>query len=85
MLMGADVVIATPGRMISHLQNSGVDLSHVKYLILDEADRMLDMGFFEDIARRSWAACLQSVETLLFGDPASEDPRAGPADPPRPG
>ena len=49
MLMGADVVIATPGRMISHLQNSGVDLSHVKYLILDEADRMLDMGFYDDI------------------------------------
>lgn len=51
MLMGADVVIATPGRMIAHLQNSGVDLSHVKYLILDEADRMLDMGFFDDIMK----------------------------------
>ena len=50
MLMGADVVIATPRPHDSHLQNSGVDLSHVKYLILDEADRMLDMGFFEDIA-----------------------------------
>ncbi len=49
MLMGADVVIATPGRMISHLQNSGVDLSHVEVLILDEADRMLDMGFSDDI------------------------------------
>ncbi|MBQ1205413.1 MAG: DEAD/DEAH box helicase, partial [Alistipes sp.] len=47
MLMGSDVVIATPGRMISHLQNSGVDLSKVSYLILDEADRMLDMGFAE--------------------------------------
>ena len=51
MLMGSDVVIATPGRMISHLQNSGVDLSHVEYLILDEADRMLDMGFSEDIMK----------------------------------
>ncbi len=51
MLMGADVVIATPGRMISHLQNSGVDLSHVECLILDEADRMLDMGFSEDIMK----------------------------------
>ena len=49
MLRGADVVIATPGRMIAHLQNSGIDLSHVSYLILDEADRMLDMGFSEDI------------------------------------
>ena len=49
MLQGADVVIATPGRLISHIANSGVDLSHVEYLILDEADRMLDMGFFDDI------------------------------------
>ena len=51
MLMGSDVVIATPGRMISHIQNSGVDLSHVECLILDEADRMLDMGFSEDIMK----------------------------------
>ena len=51
MLSGSDVVIATPGRMIAHLQNSGVDLSHVEYLILDEADRMLDMGFSEDIMK----------------------------------
>ncbi len=49
LVMGSDVVIATPGRMISHLQNSGIDLSHVEYLILDEADRMLDMGFSDDI------------------------------------
>ena len=51
MLMGSDVVIATPGRMISHIQNSGIDLSHVECLILDEADRMLDMGFIHDIKR----------------------------------
>ena len=51
MLRGADVVIATPGRMISHIQNSGVDLSHVEYLIHDEADRMLDMGFSDDIMK----------------------------------
>ena len=51
MMSGSDVVIATPGRMIAHLQNSGVDLSHVEYLILDEADRMLDMGFSEDIMK----------------------------------
>ncbi|MDE5612608.1 MAG: DEAD/DEAH box helicase [Odoribacter sp.] len=49
MLMGADVVIATPGRLIAHLANSGIDLSHVDYFILDEADRMLDMGFQDDI------------------------------------
>lgn len=46
---GADVVIATPGRLISHLNLYEIDLSHVQYFILDEADRMLDMGFFEDI------------------------------------
>lgn len=49
MLMGADVVIATPGRLLAHIANSGVDLSHVSYFILDEADRMLDMGFLDDI------------------------------------
>ena len=46
---GADVVVATPGRFLSHLNLSEVDLSGVRYFILDEADRMLDMGFFEDI------------------------------------
>ena len=47
--LGADVAIATPGRLIAHLQHSDIDLSQVKYFILDEADRMLDMGFFDDI------------------------------------
>jgi len=49
LLMGADIVVATPGRLISHISNSGIDLSHVSHFILDEADRMLDMGFFDDI------------------------------------
>ena len=49
LLMGADIVIATPGRLISHLINSDVKLPFVEYLILDEADRMLDMGFYDDI------------------------------------
>ena len=47
--LGADVVIATPGRLISHLSLGYVDLSRVSFFILDEADRMLDMGFFDDI------------------------------------
>ena len=47
--LGADVVIATPGRLIAHLSLGYVDLSRVSYFILDEADRMLDMGFYEDI------------------------------------
>ncbi|MDD4992645.1 MAG: DEAD/DEAH box helicase [Paludibacter sp.] len=46
---GADVVIATPGRLLSHINLYDIDFSHVKYFILDEADRMLDMGFFDDI------------------------------------
>ncbi|WP_294630772.1 DEAD/DEAH box helicase [uncultured Bacteroides sp.] len=47
--LGADVVIATPGRLIAHLSLGYVNLSKVSYFILDEADRMLDMGFYDDI------------------------------------
>ena len=47
--LGADVVIATPGRLIAHLSLGYVDLSRVSFFILDEADRMLDMGFHDDI------------------------------------
>lgn len=49
--MGADIVIATPGRLITHLEMYDIDLSHVHYFILDEADRMLDMGFYDDIMK----------------------------------
>ena len=49
--MGVDVIIATPGRLITHLEMYDIDLSHVRYFILDEADRMLDMGFSDDIMR----------------------------------
>ena len=48
---GADVIICTPGRMIAHLNMGYVKVSELEYLILDEADRMLDMGFFEDIMK----------------------------------
>jgi len=65
MLSGAEVVIATPGRLIAHIQNSGVDLSHVEYLILDEADRMLDMGFFDDIMKIV-GRLPEQRQTLLF-------------------
>ena len=47
--LGADVVIATPGRLISHISLGNVDLSRTSFFILDEADRMLDMGFYDDI------------------------------------
>jgi len=46
---GADIVIATPGRLLSHIKLGTVDLSEVSYFVLDEADRMLDMGFYDDI------------------------------------
>ena len=49
LILGADVVIATPGRLLSHLSLGYVDLSKVSFFILDEADRMLDMGFSDDI------------------------------------
>ena len=48
---GADVVIATPGRLLDHIKMGYVDLSRVSFLVLDEADRILDMGFFDDIMR----------------------------------
>lgn len=49
MEMGADIVIATPGRLLSHIKLGSVDLSKVSFFVLDEADRMLDMGFYDDI------------------------------------
>ncbi|MDR0811330.1 MAG: DEAD/DEAH box helicase [Paludibacter sp.] len=49
LIKGADVVIATPGRLLSHIKLYDIDFSGVQYFILDEADRMLDMGFFDDI------------------------------------
>jgi ATP-dependent RNA helicase RhlE len=51
MTTGADIITATPGRMIAFLNSGAFDLSHLKHLVLDEADRMLDMGFFDDIIR----------------------------------
>ena len=49
--LGADMIIATPGRLISHLSLGNVDFSHVSFFVLDEADRMLDMGFYDDIMK----------------------------------
>lgn len=48
---GMDILVATPGRLLDHVQNRTVDLSHVQIFILDEADRMLDMGFMPDLRR----------------------------------
>ncbi len=60
-----DVLIATPGRLIDHLQSGKADLSRVQTLILDEADRMLDMGFIEDIETIA-AATPKNRQTMMF-------------------
>ena len=51
MRLGADVLIATPGRLLSHLKVGNLDLSRCSFFVLDEADRMLDMGFIDDIMK----------------------------------
>jgi ATP-dependent RNA helicase RhlE len=62
---GVDVLVATPGRLLDLMQQGHVDLSHVEVLVLDEADRMLDMGFIHDL-RRIVATVPVQRQTLLF-------------------
>lgn len=63
--LGADVVIATPGRLISHISLGNVDLSRTSFFILDEADRMLDMGFYDDIMQIV-KQLPESRQTIMF-------------------
>lgn len=63
--LGADVIIATPGRLISHLAMGGIDLSRTSFFVLDEADRMLDMGFSDDILQIE-KALPKERQTILF-------------------
>lgn len=69
---GVDVLIATPGRLLDLAQKNAVDLSNVEYLVLDEADRMLDMGFIHDI-KRVLAKLPQRRQNLLFSATFSKD------------
>ncbi|MCC5794629.1 MAG: DEAD/DEAH box helicase [Chromatiales bacterium] len=62
---GVDIIIATPGRLLDHLQQRTVDLRAIETLVLDEADRMLDMGFIRDI-RKVLAVLPSNRQTLLF-------------------
>lgn len=62
---GVDVLVATPGRLLEHLALRHVDLSHIKFLVLDEADRMLDMGFLADIDK-ILSSVKQKHQTLMF-------------------
>lgn len=65
LLKGTDIIIATPGRLIAQMQMGGFDFSGLKYLVLDEADRMLDMGFYEDLVRII-SALPKNRQTLCF-------------------
>lgn len=62
---GVDVLVATPGRLLDHLQRGTCKLGNIQYLVLDEADRMLDMGFLPDV-RRIVERCPRERQTMLF-------------------
>ncbi len=62
---GVDIVVATPGRLLDHMQRRTIDLRHIEVLVLDEADRMFDMGFIRDV-RRIIAAVPTNRQTMLF-------------------
>jgi ATP-dependent RNA helicase RhlE len=67
-----DILVATPGRLLDHMQQKTVDLSHVEILVLDEADRMLDMGFIRDI-KRVLAVLPKQRQNLLFSATFSDE------------
>ncbi|PHQ65163.1 MAG: ATP-dependent RNA helicase RhlE [Sulfurimonas sp.] len=69
---GMDIVIATPGRLLDHMNQKTIDLSKVDFLILDEADRMLDMGFINDI-RKILEVLPKQKQTLLFSATYSDE------------
>ena len=71
-LRTADVVVGTPGRILDHLQRGTINFSRVKILVLDEADRMLDMGFIRDV-ERIISRCPRQRQTLLFSATIPED------------
>ncbi len=67
-----DILVATPGRLLDHMQQKTVDLSHVEILVLDEADRMLDMGFIRDI-KKVLAVLPKKRQNLLFSATFSDE------------
>ena len=71
---GVDIVVATPGRLLDHINERAIDVSKVRHLVLDEADRMLDMGFIRDI-RRVLAALPPKRQNLLFSATFSDEIR----------
>lgn len=72
---GVDIVVATPGRLLDHLSRRTIDLSRVEILVLDEADRMFDMGFINDV-RKIVARVPAKRQTLMFSATMSKEVRA---------
>ncbi len=72
LIKGVDILVATPGRLLDHVGQRSVDLSQIDILVLDEADRMLDMGFIHDI-RKVLALVPRKKQTLLFSATFSDD------------
>ncbi|MBN1398540.1 MAG: DEAD/DEAH box helicase [Bacteroidetes bacterium] len=69
---GMDIIVATPGRLIDHINRRTVDLSHVEILVIDEADRMFDMGFIQDV-RKIIGFIPKKRQTLLFSATMSKE------------
>ncbi len=72
---GVDIVVATPGRLMDHMGRGTIDLRHIEILVLDEADRMLDMGFINDVQRIVGALPVKR-QTMLFSATISPEVRA---------
>jgi len=71
-ILYADIIVGTPGRLLDHLGRNTLELSHVKFLVLDEVDRMFDMGFYPDV-ERIISKCPKERQTLLFSATISHD------------
>jgi len=76
---GVDIVVATPGRLMDHMQRRTIDLRHVEVLVLDEADRMLDMGFINDV-RKIVSKVPTKRQTMLFSATISPEVKTLAAD-----
>ena len=71
-LKSADIVVGTPGRLLDHIGRRTINLKNVKILVLDEADRMLDMGFIDDV-KKIMKKCNKKRQTLLFSATINEE------------
>ena len=71
-LRSTEIVVGTPGRILDHMERRTINLSKVKILVLDEADRMLDMGFYDDV-NRIMSQCQKNRQTLLFSATVSNE------------